>query len=116
MIMKRGQPLLLPVAPGFIWLSLLLSLVLDMLVRMKWPELAWLPGACARCLLFWNMHQPYRVGVGTAIFLGLLFVLAADQKELGAIDEHLADQLMQSALASLGTSTNLTAHVGGHYG
>ena len=48
--------------------------------------------------------------------VGLLFVLAADQKELGAIDEHLADQLMQSALASLGTSTNLTAHVGGHYG
>jgi transcriptional regulator with XRE-family HTH domain len=48
--------------------------------------------------------------------VGLLFVLAADQKELGAVDEHLADQLMQSALASLGTSTNLTAHVGGHYG
>ena len=48
--------------------------------------------------------------------VGLLFVLAADQNDLGAIDEHLADQLMQSALASLGTSTNLTAHVGGHYG
>ena len=48
--------------------------------------------------------------------VGLLFVLAADKNELGAIDEHIADQLMQSALASLGTSTNLTAHVGGHYG
>ena len=48
--------------------------------------------------------------------VGLLFVLAADQNELGEIDEHLADQLMQSALASLKTSTNLTAHVGGHYG
>lgn len=48
--------------------------------------------------------------------VGLLFVLAADQNELGAIDERLADQLMQSALASLETSTNLKAHVGGHYG
>lgn len=28
----------------------------------------------------------------------------------------LADQLMQSALASLRTKTNMTAHVGGHYG
>ena len=48
--------------------------------------------------------------------VGLLFVLAADQKELGAINERLTDQLMQSALASLRTSTNLTAHVGEHYG
>ena len=48
--------------------------------------------------------------------VGLLFVLAADQKELGAVDEHLADQLMQSALASLGTSANMTTQMGGHYG
>lgn len=48
--------------------------------------------------------------------VGLLFILAADQNELGAIDENVADQLMQSALASLGTSTNKTAQVGGHYG
>lgn len=46
----------------------------------------------------------------------LLFVLAADHTELGAIDEHIADQLMQSALASLGTSANITAQVGGHRG
>ncbi|BCN39757.1 hypothetical protein ALDI51_30760 [Alicycliphilus denitrificans] len=48
--------------------------------------------------------------------VGLLFVLAAEQNELGAIDEHVADQLMQSALESLGTSGNMTAQVGGHYG
>ena len=48
--------------------------------------------------------------------VGLLFILAADQNELGELDEHLADQLMQSALASLKISTNLTAHVGGCYG
>lgn len=48
--------------------------------------------------------------------VGLLFVLAADQNELGAIDVQIADQLMQSALASLSPSINLTAQTGGHYG
>lgn len=48
--------------------------------------------------------------------VGLLFVLAADQNELGKIDEHLADQLMQSALASLRSSANMTTQMGGHYG
>lgn len=48
--------------------------------------------------------------------VGLLFVLAADQNELGDIDEQVADQLMQSALASLKTPDNMTAQVGGHYG
>ena len=48
--------------------------------------------------------------------VGLLFVLASDQNELGAIDEHFADQLMQSALASLGTSANITTQKGGHCG
>lgn len=48
--------------------------------------------------------------------IGLLFVLAADQNELGDIDEQVAGQLMQSALASLGAQDNMTAQVGGHYG
>lgn len=48
--------------------------------------------------------------------VGLLFILAADQDELGAIDVQIADQLMQSALASLESSINLVAQTGGHYG
>ena len=48
--------------------------------------------------------------------VGLLFVLAADHNELGDIDEQVADQLMQSALASLGASEDLTVRVGRHYG
>ncbi len=48
--------------------------------------------------------------------VGLLFVLAADQNELGAIDVQIAVQLRQSALASLTPSINLTAQTGGHYG
>lgn len=48
--------------------------------------------------------------------VGLLFVLAADQSDLGDINEHIADQLMQSALAALETSARGPAQVGGHYG
>lgn len=48
--------------------------------------------------------------------VSLLFVLAADQDKLGAINEPLTDQLMQSALASLGASPPLTAHMGDHNG
>lgn len=48
--------------------------------------------------------------------VGLLLVLATDENELGAIDEQVTDQLMQSALASLRTSPHMTARVGGHYG
>lgn len=48
--------------------------------------------------------------------VGLLFVLAANQDELGSIDGCIADQLMQSALASLGSSANMTTQMGGHYG
>jgi hypothetical protein len=48
--------------------------------------------------------------------VGLLFVLAADQDELRAIDEHIADRLTQSALASLRTSAKMTTQMGGNYG
>jgi transcriptional regulator with XRE-family HTH domain len=48
--------------------------------------------------------------------VGLLFVLAADRKELGAIDRHIADQLMQSAMASLEKPTDMATQMGGHYG
>lgn len=48
--------------------------------------------------------------------IGLLFVLASAPNELGEIDEHIADQLMQSALASLGSTANMTTQIGSHYG
>ncbi len=43
-----------------------------------------------------------KIAVALHVPVGLLFMLAAGQNDLGAIDEHIADQLMQSALASLG--------------
>lgn len=48
--------------------------------------------------------------------VSLLFLLASDQSELGVIGEHVADQLMQFALASLETSAKMTEQMGGHYG
>ena len=58
-----------------------------------------------------------RIAEALHVPVGLLFVLASDQSELGALDEHVANQLMQAALTSLeASSTNLTAQVGGHYG
>ncbi len=50
------------------------------------------------------------------VLVGLLFVLAAGQGELGDIDEQVSDHLMQSALVLLRTPDSMATQVGGHYG
>ena len=88
MIMRPGQPLLLPANPVFIWGSLLAALLFNMLQHMGlWPRAAWAPDVLAVVLLFWCVHQPLRVGVGAAFVLGLL------------LDVHQAALLGQNALA-----------------
>lgn len=88
MIMRPGQPLLLPVNPAFIWGSLLVALLLNMLQHMGlWPRAAWAPDLLAVVLMFWCVHQPLRVGVGTAFVFGLL------------LDVHQGALLGQNALA-----------------
>lgn len=73
MIMRQGQQLLLPANPVFIWSSLLGALVLNMLMNMGlWGRAAWVPDVLALTLVFWSVHQPLRVGVGTAFAFGLL--------------------------------------------
>ncbi len=84
MIMRRGQPLLLPANPVFIWGSLLVALVLDML---PWGQVASMPHWVAIVLAFWIVHQPRRIGVVTAFVFGL------------AVDVHHAGLLGQHALA-----------------
>lgn len=72
MIMRRGQPLLLPASPWFIWTSLLGALLLSMLLHIGiFGRAAWAPDLLAIALLFWAIHQPRRVGVGAAFFFGL---------------------------------------------
>ena len=73
MIMPRGQQLLLPASPLFIWSSLLVALLLNMLQNIGfWGNAAWMPDLLALVLVFWSVHQPLRVGIGGAFVLGLL--------------------------------------------
>lgn len=73
MIMRRGQQLLLPANPLFIWFSLIGALALNMLMNMGlWGRAAWMPDLLALALVFWSVHQPLRIGVGTAFFFGLV--------------------------------------------
>ncbi|MBG9388678.1 rod shape-determining protein MreD [Caenimonas aquaedulcis] len=84
MIMRPGQQLLLPANPFFIWGSLLLALLVNMLPLGRTP---WMPDMVALVLVFWSVHQPLRVGIGAAFFLGL------------CMDVHQTALLGQHALA-----------------
>jgi rod shape-determining protein MreD len=83
-MMPRGNELLLPVNPLFIWLSLLGAFVLNL---MPWGRWAGMPDFLAVALVFWNVHQPRRVGVGAAFVFGLF------------MDVHEGALLGQHALA-----------------
>lgn len=84
MIMRPGQPLLLPANPVFIWGSLLLALLANTLPLGRAP---WVPDFLALVLVFWSVHQPLRVGIGAAFAFGI------------AMDVHQAALLGQHALA-----------------
>ncbi|HNU12285.1 MAG TPA: rod shape-determining protein MreD [Rubrivivax sp.] len=85
MIMPRSSDqLLLPVNPLFIGLSLLLALALNMLPLGRHAAR---PDLLAVALVFWNVHQPRRAGVGVAFIFGLL------------MDVHEGALLGQHALA-----------------
>ena len=85
MIMPRGSDqLLLPVNPFFIALSLVLALGVNLLPVGRQPAM---PDLLAVALVFWNVHQPRRVGVGFAFAFGLV------------MDVHQGAVLGQHALA-----------------
>lgn len=85
MIMPRGSDqLLLPVNPLFIGLTLLLAAGFNLMPFGRNPAL---PDLLALVLVFWNVHQPRRVGVGAAFVFGLL------------MDVHEGALLGQHALA-----------------
>lgn len=88
MIMRRGQQLLLPAKGWFVWGSLIVALLLNMVQSMGlWGSAAWTPDALALVLVFWTVHQPQRVGVGVAFAMGML------------MDVHQGAMLGQHALA-----------------
>jgi len=87
MIMRPGQQLLLPANPLFIWGSLLMALMLNILLSHLLGRAAWPPDVLALTLVFWAIHQPLRVGIGSAFVFGL------------CMDVHQGALLGQHALA-----------------
>jgi rod shape-determining protein MreD len=61
--------LLRPVNPVFIWVSLVVAFLLNLL---PWGRAFLVPDVLALGLVFWNVHQPRRVGIGAAFVFGLL--------------------------------------------
>ena len=84
MIMRPGKQLLLPARPGFIWGTLTLALLVNMLPLGRQP---WMPDLLALVLVFWSVHQPLRIGIATAFLFGLV------------MDVHQTSLLGQHALA-----------------
>ena len=94
MIMRTGQQLLLPANPLFIWVSLLVALLLDMLPLGRVP---WMPDFLALVLVFWNVHQPLRVGIGMAFVFGL----GIDVHQSALLGQHALSYTTLSFFASL---------------
>ena len=67
--MNRPHYILLPVSPLFIAISLALAFILNL---MPWGHLIGVPDFVALVLVFWGIHQPRKVGIGIAFFMGLL--------------------------------------------
>ena len=85
MIMRPGQQqLLLPVNPVFIWASLIVALLFDMVPL---GRAAWAPDLLALAIVFWSVHQPTRIGIGAAFVFGL------------CMDVHQSAMLGQHALS-----------------
>ncbi len=92
MIMRPGQQFLLPANPLFIWGSMLLALVINMLPLGRTP---WLPDIVAVVLVFWSVHQPQRVGIGVAFFFGLVM----DVQQAALLGQHALAYTTLSFLA-----------------
>ena len=94
MIMRSGQQLLLPANPVFIWASLMAALLLNMLPLGRVP---WMPDFLALVLVFWNVHQPLRVGIGVAFMFGL----AMDVHQTSLLGQHALSYTALSFLAAM---------------
>lgn len=71
-MIRRGvdhDQLLLPASPVFIGVSLIAALLLNLVPLGRSPAM---PDFVALALVFWNVHQPRRVGMGVAFVFGVL--------------------------------------------
>ena len=86
--MRPGQQLLLPANPWFVWGSLAIALLLNMVQNMGLLGRAtWAPDVLAVVLVFWSVHQPLRVSIVAAFIFGVM------------LDVHQGALLGQHALA-----------------
>ena len=92
--MRSGQQLLLPANPFFIWGTLIAALLLNMLPL---GRVAWMPDFLALVLVFWNVHQPLRVGIGVAFMFGL----AMDVHQAALLGQHAFSYTALSFFASM---------------
>jgi rod shape-determining protein MreD len=68
MVKPAGQQLLLPVNGLFIWGTLILAMLVNMLPLGRLPGA---PDGLLMLLVIWTMRQPLRVGLTAAFFFGL---------------------------------------------
>ncbi len=95
MIMRSGQQqLLLPANPLFIWGSLLAAMLLNMLPLGRVP---WMPDFLALVLVFWNVHQPLKVGIGVAFMFGL----GMDVHQSAVLGQHALSYTILCFLAAM---------------
>lgn len=93
MIMPAGRPLLLPANPRFIAFTVVLALLLSVMLSRSGQ--AWLPDLLAVTLVFWNVHQPRRVGMVLAMLMGLLM----DVHESALLGQNALSYLLLSYMA-----------------
>jgi len=92
---RRTDQLLLPVNPLFLWFTLLGALAINLVPLGRHPAA---PDALALVLVFWNVHQTRRVGVGVAFMFGLLM----DVHDGALLGQHaLAYTLLAYAATSI---------------
>ncbi|MGI4779476.1 MAG: rod shape-determining protein MreD [Janthinobacterium lividum] len=93
MIMRPGhQQLLLPVNPLFVWGSLVAAMLLDMLPL---GRAAWTPDVLALVIVFWSIHQPARIGIGSAFVFGIFM----DVHQSAMLGQHALSYTMLSFFA-----------------
>lgn len=65
----RPEYLLLPANRAFITFTIAAAFILNVL---PWGRFYWVPDFLALVLVFWNIHQPRKVGIGIAFLMGIL--------------------------------------------
>ena len=76
---EQPQRILLPAKVGYMALTLVLALLFNLL---PWRDVTGLPDMVALVLTFWCVHQPRKMGIGIAWFVGLVMD-AGDSALLG---------------------------------